>query len=77
MVDEECQGRRRKRHRNRRGQAGVDANQPTIGPEDPRLLIGFKDHVAAHILRGRERGVLKVYCHSSTLKKWTKVDHYK
>ncbi|KAH7841567.1 hypothetical protein Vadar_031633 [Vaccinium darrowii] len=71
VVDQECQGRRRKRHRNRRGQAGVDANQPTIGPEDPRLLIDFKDHVAAHILRGRERGVLKVYCHSSTLKKWT------
>ncbi|KAH7835826.1 hypothetical protein Vadar_030228 [Vaccinium darrowii] len=71
VVDQECQGRRHKRHRNRRGQAGVDANQPTIGPEDPRLLISFKDHVAAHILRGRERGVLKVYCHSSTLKKWT------
>ncbi|KAH7851807.1 hypothetical protein Vadar_016736 [Vaccinium darrowii] len=71
VVDQECQGRRRKRHRNRRGQAEVDANQPTIGPKDPRLLIGFKDHVAAHILRGRERGVLKVYCHSSTLKKWT------
>ncbi|KAH7848555.1 hypothetical protein Vadar_004346 [Vaccinium darrowii] len=71
VVVQECQGRRRKRHRNCRGQAGVDANQPTIGPEDPRLLIGFKDHVAAHILRGQERGVLKVYCHSSTLKKWT------
>ncbi|KAH7861868.1 hypothetical protein Vadar_031931 [Vaccinium darrowii] len=70
VVDQECQGRRRKRHRNRRGQAGVDANQPKIGPEDPRLLIGFKDHVAAHIFRGRERRVLKVYCHSSTLKKW-------
>ncbi|KAH7865804.1 hypothetical protein Vadar_011419 [Vaccinium darrowii] len=70
VVDHECQGCR-KHCRNCHGQAGVDANQPPISPEDPRLLIGFKDHVAAHILRGQECGILKLYYHSSTLKKWT------